>query len=224
MNKLILLPVFITMFFVSFVKAQAIHPRNVKDTTTYRVYLSSGLDFGVTTTGGLLYKFQFDGLTLSGGAEIDFPAGDRLTDDYKIALPLEGWLFPAEHFALSIAIKQEFRQTKNWAYTHINFGNEFAMHAYCSRNIWFAGTEVSYDRAWLTHIRHSAAYRDGYPEAKSGWYSTTAGNFKLGLLTGVSLNGFGLAVSGGIVKDENFFDEFDPSIPFYALLHIYRVF
>jgi hypothetical protein len=223
------------MFLISFVQlvsflfccnvfAQAVHPSDIKNSTVHRIYADTGLDYGTVAGTGYQYKFSLDSARVLTGAEFAAPAGRDVLDDYRISVPVQVWLFPVDSFAIAVHANQMFRTTENWAYNHVNFGTEAGILSSYYRDFWFAGAELSYDKAWLTHIQHSNEYLKEYPDAKSGWYSATGGNIKLGMQVGVTFGNIGVTLCGGIVENENLFDDYSNSLPAYMLLGSYCCF
>lgn len=52
---------------------------------------------------------------------------------------------------------------------------------------WFVAGETGFDKAIVTHFKHSDLYKENSPLVQDGWYQpATGGNFYYGVQTGYS--------------------------------------
>ena len=108
------------------------------------------------------------------------------------------------------------KQTSNQLYRAVSMGaaTNWTLGAY--RPGWFAATEGGFDKSIVTHITNSEWYRTNfYPDAKDGWYMTSAGTYRLGLMAGATLGRTELVARVGAHRSERFNDLMTP---FYASL------
>jgi hypothetical protein len=82
---------------------------------------------------------------------------------------------------------------------------------------WFAAGEAGFDKAIVTDLKHTSAYKEQYPGVVDGWYEpSTGGNFYFGLQAGYSLKKHDIYIKAGKTLTEDFKSK--PTIPFYAQL------
>jgi hypothetical protein len=98
----------------------------------------------------------------------------------------------------------------------LNFGSEFSLTAGYYRSKWHAAVEFGFDKAIVTHIKHSRLYTEYNPGVKDGWYIPTAGNFFYGLQGGFSFGTNDLYAKFGKTLAQDFKTE--PTVPFYLQL------
>jgi hypothetical protein len=80
---------------------------------------------------------------------------------------------------------------------------------------WFVSGEAGFDKAIVTHFKHSEAYKNQYPHVINGWYEpATGGNFYYGLQTGVSFRKHDLYLRAGKILSQDF--KTPPTLPLYA--------
>jgi hypothetical protein len=71
--------------------------------------------------------------------------------------------------------------------------------------------ELGYEKLLATHMRPSDLYLErGFADARSGWYSSTAGNFRAGLRGGARIGAVELNARAGVVAAEGGGRRFPP--------------
>ena len=96
----------------------------------------------------------------------------------------------------------------------LNFGSEFSATAGYYKKGWFAAAEFGFDKAIITHIKHSRLMHDYNPGVQNGWYLPTGGNFFYGLQAGVSFAGSDLIARVGKTAGQDW--KKNTLIPAYA--------
>jgi hypothetical protein len=82
---------------------------------------------------------------------------------------------------------------------------------------WFVAGEAEFDKAIITHFKHSKSYKEIYPLVKDGWYEpATGGNFYYGLQTGYSFKKNDIYLKAGKILNQDF--QTRPLIPFSVQL------
>ena len=98
----------------------------------------------------------------------------------------------------------------------INFGSEFTATAGFYKNKWYAAGELSFDKAIVTHIKHSDLMKQYNPDVQSGWYIPTGGNFLYGLQGGYSFKRNDVYAKIGKTVSQDF--KTTSMVPFYFQL------
>ena len=87
---------------------------------------------------------------------------------------------------------------------------------------WFVAVEVGFDKAIVTHFKHSENFRNNFPDVQDGWYAPTGGNFHYGIQTGYSFKNSDLTLTIGNFITQDF--KTTPLIPYYFKLgYNYRI-
>jgi len=82
---------------------------------------------------------------------------------------------------------------------------------------WFVAAEVSFDKAIVTHFKHTDDYKSDFLEVIHGWYQpATGGNFSYGLQTGYSFRNSDITFKAVKVLTQDF--ETEPILPVYFQL------
>ena len=176
----------ITLFFGS-VNAQTINWASLKEENKQIVNVNMDLDYGITY--GLGYGYQFKTWVFPTIANIEYstPAGEKKLDDFKTKLGIQIRLAEYSNFQLSAKIQGVFRRYESDMVRLVNFGSDMSVIAGYYLKNWFFGAEGGFDKAIVTHFRHSQKAKDRYPDVVGGWYQpATGGNFYYGLQTGFS--------------------------------------
>jgi hypothetical protein len=76
---------------------------------------------------------------------------------------------------------------------------------------------VGFDKAIVTHFKHSQLYHEMYPGIFDGWYETAnGGNFYYGLQAGTSFGRSDITLRAGKVLTQDF--KTAPLVPFFGQL------
>jgi len=158
------------------------------DTGRNRIYSDFGLDPALVGTVGygrvatvFGHRFQFSTDLGLATAQLD-------TRDFRARLGVETSILHAGSVHLTGSATFITRGTENSIYRGLNFGSDFTGSLGLYRHGWFAAGELGFDKAIITHITHSAWYRQNvYPDAKDGWYLDAGGTWHYGAKAGVAL-------------------------------------
>jgi hypothetical protein len=182
-----------------------------------------GLEYGVTY--GLGYGYQLKTkVPLVLTAHFSIPAGAALLDDFNTKIGGQIVLLNKANFRGSLAVHGLYRRYENPLVALKNFGSEIKGTIGYYQPKWFVGVELGFDKAIVTHFKHSEIYKETiYPEVKDGWYQPpTGGNFQYGLQAGYSFRQSDITLGLGRLIGEDF--KSAPSIPFYMMLgYNYRI-
>jgi hypothetical protein len=204
----------IALFFGS-VNAQTINWAGMREENKHIVYANLGWDYGVTY--GLGYGYRFKTFIFPSIANIEYsaPSGDKKIDDFKTKLGILIRLVEFNNFQFSAKIQGLFRRYDCDMVRIVNFGSDMSVMAGYYRKLWFVAAEGGFDKAIVTHLRHSQKAKDRYPDVVGGWYQpATGGNFYYGLQTGFSFWKNDIYLKAGKVINQNL--ETTPMIPYYA--------
>lgn len=150
-------------------------------------------------------------------------AGDEIFDDFKTKLGGQIRLYRINHFHIAAKIQGVFRRFENDYVTLVNFGSDMSAIAGYYKPKWFVAGEFGFDKAIVTHFKHTALSREEFPDIKDGWYEpATGGNFYYGIQTGYSFGRNDLTLKAGKVIQQDF--ETKPAIPLYLQLGYTRRF
>lgn len=195
--------------------AQNINWRVFQEGPASTISINAGLDYGVAF--GVAYGHRVSTrLPILVGADYSFPAGDKLTDDFKVRSGLQMEVMHIGGFSATVKANGIFRRFENSQAVLQNFGSEFAGVAGYYTRRWFVAGEVTFDKAIITHVKHVKAATDLNPGLVTGWYIPTGGNLLTGVQTGVTLGRTDFTVRVGQAVSQDFRTK--PLIPFYTQL------
>ncbi|KMQ65391.1 hypothetical protein ACM46_05680 [Chryseobacterium angstadtii] len=174
-----------------------------------------GAEYGVIFGLGYSYKLNSRLFPMMLGAEFSTPSGNDLLDDYKAKAGVNVRWIKVHDFQLSTRVQGLFRLIENENAAIVNFGLDMAGVIGYYRPKWFGGVEVGFDKAIVTHFKHSEKYKEIYPDVKNGWYEpATGGNFYYGLQCGYTFRNQEIYLKGGNIVSQDF--KTKPLLPFYA--------
>jgi len=193
--------------------AQTLNWASLKKEQRHLANVNVGLDYGVTA--GIVYGYQLKtALPTVLGLEYSMPSGKKIGDDFKTKLGAQIRWFRVRDFSLSTRIQGVFRRFDSNYVTLANFGTDISGNIGYYKPKWFLAGEAGFDKAIVTHFKHSDLMNDNFA-AKNGWYiSATGGNFYYGLQTGFSWQSNDITIKVGKVISQDFRTE--PLLPFYA--------
>jgi len=146
--------------------------------------------------------------------DLSIPSGDKLVDDFKTKIGGYFRLYQVRNFQFSAKIMGVFRRYENLSARLLNFGSDMGIVAGYYQRKWFLAGEAGFDKAIVTHFKHSALYKESFPGVQDGWYEpATGGNFYFGLQTGLSLKRNDLYLKAGKILTQDF--NASPMAPFY---------
>ncbi|MBJ7429105.1 MAG: serine hydrolase, partial [Bacteroidia bacterium] len=134
-----------------------------------------------------------------------FPSGGKLFDDFKTKIGGQARLYRIGNFKFSASIYGIYRRYENTLVRLQNFGSEMTGVIGYYKPKWFVAGEVGFDKAIVTHFKHSENFRNNFPEAQDGWYEpSTGGNFNYGVQTGYSFKNSDLTLTIGKFITQDF--------------------
>jgi len=185
----------------------------------YRHFLraSVGLEQAVVFSIGYGYKVGVGPFPVILTSQYSMPAGGDLADDFKIKTGAQIRWFEAGNIHFSTNIDGVFRRYENDQVRIANFGCDVSGMLGYYRPHWYLAGEVRFDKAIVSHFKHSTIYRENFPEVGDGWYEPpTGGNFFYGLQTGVTLGRQDIFLRAGKILADDF--KTTPMLPFYGQL------
>jgi hypothetical protein len=211
----------IAVFFIALPKqlfSQTINWGSFKDTQKHLLNLHTGWDYGLGY--GLAYGYKLNTkMPIVLGAEYAFPSGENVFDDFKTKLGGQINLCQKNHLRVTANIQGIFRRYENPLVRLQNFGTEIIGVAGYYRPRGFVAGEVGFDKAIVTHFKHSDLFKENnYAEIKDRWLVPTGGNFHYGLQAGLSLKKGDIILKIGKLTTQDFSKT--PMIPYYLQLGI----
>jgi hypothetical protein len=202
---------------ISSVNAQTINWASLKEENKHIVNASFGLEYGVIYGLGYGYQIRTRLFPIVASVEYSFPSGNNIFDDFKTKIGGQIRWIEYHNFQFSTKIHGVFRTYENDFVRLLNFGSDMSGIIGYYRPKWFVAGEVGFDKAIVTHFRHSKEYRDQYPGAVNGWYEpATGGNFYWGLQAGFSFGKHDIYLRAGKILTQDF--KTTPMIPIYGQL------
>lgn len=196
---------------------------NSLENTNHIISAGIGWDYSVSYNAGYACKFGKKAPIVL-NTNFSIPAGEDFLDDFKSKIGAEVLLLNGNSLKGSITLNGIFRKYNNELVRLLNFGSEMKGSIGYYKSTWFIAGEVGFDKAIVTHFKHSDYFKDNiYSNVKDGWYEpATGGNFFFGVQTGYSCKIFDLTLDIGGITTQEF--KTTPLIPFYATFGInYKV-
>lgn len=210
---LILITFVISLFTSNFSQAQNINWENLKSEERHILNANAGWEYSFVY--GLSYGYHLKTkIPVVLESSFSLSSGEVIFDDFKTKIGGQINLYQIENFRFNAAIHGIYRRYGNPLVNLQNFGAEASTIVGFYKSKWFIAGEFGFDKAIVTHFKHSEIYKEVYPDVKNGWFEpTTGGNFNFGIQGGYSFNKSDLTLRSGKVMNENFKTE--PLIPFY---------
>ncbi len=219
--KLIALIV-ITLIIKNCSYAQTLNWASLDKEQRHILNLNASLDFGVTYGIGYSYHLKTN-LPIVLNIEHSHPSGDKILEDFKTKIGGQIRWVQAGDFQVSTRIQGVFRRFENPLARLVNFGSDLSGTFGYYRPKWFVAGEVGFDKAIVTHFKHTQSYKDDFPAVQDGWYEpATGGNFYYGLQAGFSFKRSDIYLKAGYVLVQDF--KTKPFLPYYAQLGYSRRF
>ena len=172
-----------------------------------RAYTLFGLDPSVVTTVGYARVVSISGHNIQMFGDGALAGGKMDVHDFRARLGAQSSILRWKSVHLVGSATFLTRGTQNSLYDGFNFGADFTGALGVYRRSWFSAAEFGFDKAIITHIKHSDWYRTYYyADAKDGWYLTGGGTFHYGLAAGLPLGRLEVAVRAGWQQTEDFND------------------
>lgn len=193
--------------------AQTINWKSLEKSQRHLINGTIGFDRGTNIGVGYAYHFNTK-LPLILNIEYSQPTGDRLFDDFKTKIGGQASPLHWGDWYLTAKAHGVVRRFQNEMATLFNFGSEFSGTVGYYRKHWFAAGEFGFDKAIVTHIKHSDLMKENNPDLESGWYIPTGGNYFYGVMGGYSFGRNDLTVKMGRTIAEDF--KTKHNIPYYV--------
>ena len=207
-----------TGLFMSFIipgnaRSQSINWEALNKDQKHIININAGAEYGPVI--GASYGYQLKTrMPIVLTVENSFPTGEKLLDDFKTKIGGYTRLYEVGNFMFSAKIHGVFRRYENSSVRLLNFGGDMAAFAGYYKPKWYVAGEVGFDKAIVTHFKHSEAFKQNFPSVKNGWYEpATGGNFYYGLQTGFSFGRSDIYLKAGNVIAQDFSTK--PLLPFY---------
>lgn len=196
--------------------AQTINWKALQKEQKHIAYVNLGVDHAVTYGVGYGYQLRSK-LPIILNASYSIPSGKIILDDYKTKIGGQiNWL-QSGNFYFNSELRGIFRRFENSYARLLNFGAVVSTTAGYYKLHWFIAADAGFDKAIVTHFKHSALYKSNFPGVKDGWYEpSTGGNFYYGLQTGYSIKKADIYLRAGKLIEQDF--QTAPMLPFYAEL------
>lgn len=195
--------------------AQTINWAGLNDGNKNIVSANLGYEYGMVY--GLAYGRQINTklFPLITSIEFSAPSGGNVLDDFKAETGIKIRWFNPGNFQFSTKIYGVFRKYENDFVSLLNFGSDLSGIVGYYKPRWFVAGEAGFDKAIVTHFKHSPEYQELNPTIANGWFEpSTGGNFHYGLQTGLSLRKMDINLRLGKILTQDF--KTSPLIPYYA--------
>ncbi|TDO98396.1 hypothetical protein [Flavobacterium sp. 245] len=217
MKALLLFVTFLISLFTSnILQAQNTNWKNLKNEEKHILNVNAGWEYSFTYGFGYGYHLKTK-LPIILESSFSLASGEVIFDDFKTKIGGQINFYHTENFYFNAALHGIYRRYGNPLVTLQNFGADASTTIGYYKPKWFIAGEFGFDKAIVTHFKHTAIYKDVYPDVKNGWFEpTTGGNFNFGIQGGYSFNRSDLILRAGKVMNEDF--KSTPLIPFYLQL------
>jgi hypothetical protein len=206
------------LFAANYCNAQTINWSGLSKKDRHIASLSAGTEYAFVFGAGYGYQLQSKRPVILNAA-FSIPAGNNIFDDYKTKIGAQICWFKKDDFYFSTNTQAVFRQYTTDYATLLNFGSDISAIAGYYKHNWFAAAEIGFDKAIVTHFRHTDLYKANYPGVKDGWYEPpSGGNFYYGIQAGYSIHQTDICLKAGKITAQDF--NTSPSLPLYAQLGV----
>ncbi|MFD2941122.1 hypothetical protein [Flavobacterium notoginsengisoli] len=217
MKAIIALIVFLLSLLTSHIsQAQTINWESLHEDQKHILNVNAGWDYSFVY--GLSYGYHLKTkIPIILESSISFASGEVIFDDFKTKIGGQLNLYQIENFRFNVSFHGIYRRYGNPLVTLQNFGADAGIVIGLYKPKWFIAGEFGFDKAIVTHFKHSHIYKEVYPDVKNGWYEpATGGNFNFGIQGGYSFTRSDITLRAGKVMSEDF--KSTPLIPFYVQL------
>jgi hypothetical protein len=198
-----------------FVNAQNFNWNRIGD-QTHIANINISADHALNYGAGYSYRIKSK-LPVLLNAEYSFPSGNNLTDDFKIKTGAQVRWWRSGNFHFASKLQGIFRRYNNDYARLLNFGADLSGMAGFYKRRWFLAGELGFDKAIVTHFKHSDLYKSNFPGVKDGWYEpSTGGNIYYGILGGWSGKNKDVYLKLGKLTQQDLGSS--PMLPVYAQL------
>ncbi|MBW1658306.1 hypothetical protein [Flavobacterium quisquiliarum] len=217
MKAIIALIVFLISLLTTHIsQAQTINWESLEKNQKHILNLNAGWDYSFVY--GLSYGYHLKTeLPIILESSISLASGEVIFDDFKTKIGGQIHVYQIKNFRFNASLHGIYRRYENPLVTLQNFGVDAGVVIGYYEPKWFASGEFGFDKAIVTHFKHSDIYKDVYPDVKNGWYEpSTGGNFNFGVQGGYSFDRSDITLRAGKVMTQDF--KTTPLIPFYVQL------
>jgi len=189
---------------------------NALEDTKHIITAGIGWDYSVSYNLGYAYQLKTK-VPVILNVNFSIPSGEKLLDDLKTKIGGQILLLNKTNWKGSIALNGIYRRYENPLVRLQNFGSELKGTFGYYKQKWFVAGEVGFDKAIVTHFKHSETFKETiFSNVKDGWFEpATGGNFMYGIQTGYSLKKSDITFNMGMVTTEDF--KTTPLIPYYLM-------
>nr|WP_315148948.1 hypothetical protein [uncultured Flavobacterium sp.] len=206
----------LSLFSANCIFSQNINWKNLKNEEKHILNVNTGWEYSFVYGIGYGYKLNTK-MPIIIEASYSFPSGETIFDDFKTKIGGQINFYHINSIHFSASIHGSYRRVENPLAVLQNFGCDINTAIGYYKPKWFLAGEIGFDKAIITHFKHSNIYKEVYPDVKNGWYEpTTGGNFNFGIQTGYSFKRSDLTLRLGKVITQDF--KTSPLIPFYVQL------
>ncbi len=216
--KNITLSIIATILLICQATAQTVNWSNFTQEQKHIINIHGGLNYAFIAGVGYDYKLNLKKIPFLLHAEYSAPFGKKPMDDFKAKLGGQVQMLNVNNFSLTIGVHGLYRRYQSKLGRLAGFGSEFSAAFGFYRPKWYTAGELIFDKAIITHIKHSSIMKENYTAAQDGWYMPTGGNFSYGLRSGLSVknNDVYLKIGKTITQDL----KTSPIIPYYCIVGI----
>ncbi len=214
--KTLLKVLMVTMVLVELSYSQNINWRALNQDQRNTLQATFGYDFGATAQVGYTRSFTLIRPVVV-GLDYSIPMGRDLLDDFKVRLGGQIEIVEIGGFSATLKLYSNFRRYQTAMVRIVGFGSDFAIVAGYYKPTWYAAGEFGFDKAIVSHLKHSDIMRTNFPGIRDGWYIPTGGNYYYGVQGGKTLGeNFDLSLRVGATSAQ--FDDENAVIPYYCQL------
>jgi len=195
--------------------AQNINWRNLQPAQKHIITLNANFDNAFALGIGYGYHLK-SRLPLVLNLEYSMPMGNTPFDDLKTKIGGQMEVYANKNFSTTIKAYGIIRRFQNDMTRLVNFGSEFSAVSGYYKQKWYVAGEIGFDKAIVTHVKHSTLMKEYNPSVVTGWYLPTGGNFFYGVQSGLTLGKSDLNLRIGKTLTQDF--KTKPLVPFYFQL------
>ncbi|RIW13340.1 hypothetical protein D0X99_16315 [Algoriphagus lacus] len=155
-------------------------------------------------------------------ADVSFPSGDPVGDDYNFKIGTLARLFQFEDWKFSFNVSIVNRQNSNPFVKMQSLGSESGFQFGYYKLKWYANLNFSVGSSIVTNFQHTEAYKGNFSGAKDGWYENASNSQLFSVNTGYSLRKMDATLSLGLLRTEEF--KSSPSLPYYIKIGLNYLF
>ncbi len=196
--------------------SQIVNWKNLTENQKHLIHASAGVEHGLVFGLGYGYHLR-SRMPIIVDADYSFPGGKNLFDDFKTTIGAQVRFYKTGNFIFTAKLHGIFRRYQNDFARLLNFGSDLSAAAGYYKIKWSIAAEAGFDKAIVTHFKHSTAYKMLYPGVKDGWYEpSTGGNLYYGMQAVYSTKSADVFIRGGKIVSQDF--KTDPLVPFFIQL------